>query len=84
MARELQKMGVKIEEYKDKLIIYHCPKLKSSEINHEQDHRIAMACTVGALYSLGESKIKNIEIVKDSYPTFIADLISLGANVKKI
>lgn len=84
MARELQKMGVKVEEYHDKLVIHHCTKLKSSQLVHEQDHRIAMACTVAALFSSTESEIKNIEIVEDSYPTFIKDLIALGANMEII
>ncbi|TFF93684.1 MAG: 3-phosphoshikimate 1-carboxyvinyltransferase, partial [Promethearchaeota archaeon] len=47
------------------------------------DHRIAMACTVASLYSNSETTIKNIEIVKDSYPEFIEDLIRLGANIEK-
>jgi 3-phosphoshikimate 1-carboxyvinyltransferase len=82
MARELQKMGVEIEEYQDKLIIYHCNTLKGAKIDHAQDHRIAMACTIAALYASSESEIHNIEIVKDSYPRFIEDLNKLGANIK--
>jgi 3-phosphoshikimate 1-carboxyvinyltransferase len=84
MARELQKMGINVEEYEDKLIIYHCENIVGSTINHEQDHRVAMACTVAALYAQQESKIENIEIVDDSYPTFIEDLMQLGAHIRKI
>ena len=84
MARELKKMGVKVEEGEDKLIIHHTEEFtEDPEIDHENDHRIAMACTVASLYSNSETTIKNIEIVKDSYPEFIEDLIRLGANIEK-
>ncbi|MHA1334510.1 MAG: 3-phosphoshikimate 1-carboxyvinyltransferase [Promethearchaeota archaeon] len=83
MARELKKMGVKVEEGRDKLIIYHCDLLNiSDEINHEQDHRIAMALTIAILASNSIYNIQNIEIVKDSYPSFIEDLKKLGANIE--
>jgi len=81
VARELAKMGVKVKEDKDKLIVYHCKKLKGSKINHEEDHRIAMAFTIAALYADSISIINNIEIIKDSYPNFIYDLQTLGAKI---
>ncbi|MFX0187412.1 MAG: 3-phosphoshikimate 1-carboxyvinyltransferase [Candidatus Hodarchaeota archaeon] len=79
MARELAKMGVKTTEKNDKLTIYYCEKLKGSKINHEKDHRIAMACCVAALYAENNSEIKNTNIIEDSYPSFIKDLKKLGA-----
>ncbi|MFX1343913.1 MAG: 3-phosphoshikimate 1-carboxyvinyltransferase [Promethearchaeota archaeon] len=78
MARELTKMGVKILEEKDRLTIFHCDKLKGIVIDHEYDHRVAMACIIAALYASSKSHIKNIEIVKDSYPSFLDDLQKLG------
>jgi len=84
MARELKKMGVRVEEEKDKLTIYRCDKLIGTTINHENDHRIAMACSIAAMYADSSSQIKNIEIVKDSYPNFIYDLKNLGANIEII
>ena len=78
IARELSKMGVKVTEEEDKLIVRHCENLKGSLIDHENDHRIAMACVIAALYTDSISKVKNIEIVRDSYPHFIDDLKKLG------
>jgi len=80
MARELGKMGVHVEEYDDKLIIYKCEKLVGSMIDHENDHRIAMACIVAALFCHNNSEIKNLDIIKDSYPSFIEDLKKIGAS----
>ncbi len=80
IARELSKMGVQVAEEEDKLIVNHCDNLKGTVIDHENDHRIAMACVIAALYADSISKVKNIEIVRDSYPHFIDDLKKLGVN----
>ena len=80
IARELSKMGVQVAEEEDKLIVHHCDNLKGTLIDHENDHRIAMACVIAALYADSISKAKNIEIVRDSYPHFIDDLKKLGVN----
>lgn len=80
MARELTKMGVKVEEKQGSLTIYHCDNLKGIRIDHNGDHRIAMACTVAALYAVSESHIESIDIVKDSYPKFVEDLQKIGAS----
>lgn len=82
MARELSKMGVEVREERDRLTIYKCESLKGSKVEHENDHRIAMACSIAALYADSSSQIKNIEITEDSYPSFMEDLIKLGANVQ--
>ncbi len=82
MARELTKMGINVLEEDDKLTIYNCNKLRGTIIDHENDHRVAMACTIAALYATSNSKIRNIHIVKDSYPSFLEDLAKLGAQIK--
>ena len=82
MARELAKMGVKVKEKKDKLMIYHSEKINGSVFNHANDHRIAMACCIAALFANNNSEIKKINIIKDSYQNFIEDLKKLGAKIK--
>jgi 3-phosphoshikimate 1-carboxyvinyltransferase len=79
ISRELQKMGVHLEETKDKLVIYHCNNLQGATIEHGGDHRIAMAFIIAGLYCNSPLKINNIEIIEDSYPDFIKDLNTLGA-----
>jgi len=78
MVRELTKMGVRVLEEQDKLTIYHCDNLNGVTFNHERDHRVAMACTIAALFASTDSVIKDIDIVKDSYPTFLEDLEKIG------
>jgi 3-phosphoshikimate 1-carboxyvinyltransferase len=82
MARELTKMGINLSEEEDKLTIYQCENVKGSSFNHENDHRVAMACSIAALYATSSSEIRNIDIVKDSYPSFLDDLVKLGAQIK--
>ncbi|MFX1497454.1 MAG: 3-phosphoshikimate 1-carboxyvinyltransferase [Promethearchaeota archaeon] len=82
VASQLTKMGVKVKQGEDTLTIYKCKKLKGSIINHEQDHRIAMAFIVASLYADSSSQINKIEIINDSYPNFVNDLNKLGANIK--
>jgi len=84
MARELTKMGITVLEEDDKLTIFHCDKLEGAVFDHENDHRVAMACTIAALYATSKSKIQNIHIVKDSYPSFLDDLVKLGAQIKAL
>ncbi|MFX0031745.1 MAG: 3-phosphoshikimate 1-carboxyvinyltransferase [Candidatus Hodarchaeota archaeon] len=78
----LTKMGVKVKQERHKLTVYHCEKLKGSIMNHEQDHRIAMAFIIASLYAESSSQIKNINIVADSYPNFLVDLNKLGAKIE--
>ncbi|MBY9002782.1 MAG: 3-phosphoshikimate 1-carboxyvinyltransferase [Candidatus Lokiarchaeota archaeon] len=81
MMRELKKMGVKVEYNEENLVIHHCNNLEGTTIDHENDHRIAMAFTIAALHARSRSRIKNAEIFQDSYPDFIQDMIGLGAKL---
>ncbi|MGV9197380.1 MAG: 3-phosphoshikimate 1-carboxyvinyltransferase [Promethearchaeia archaeon] len=82
MARELKKMGVTLQEENDKLTIHHCEQLKSSTINHDNDHRIALACSIAALFADRPSQIDHLEVVNDSYPTFLEHLEELGVKLE--
>ena len=82
MASQLKRMGVIVEEKKDSLTIYHCDNPSGIDIEHENDHRIAMSLIIAALNVKSTSFLSNAEIVKDSYPTFIEDMINLGARIE--
>jgi len=83
MIRELQKMGAHLVLTDDDsaILIEGPQQIRGIEFNHEDDHRIAMALTVAALYARSESIIAKPEIVKDSYPDFFKDLQSLGVDI---
>jgi len=83
MIRELQKMGAIIVSIEDNnaIMIEGPQQIHGIKIIHEDDHRIAMALTVAALYARSESTIVKPEIVNDSYPDFFKDLKLLGADI---
>lgn len=47
---------------------------------YADDHRLAMAQTILALYAKGKSLIHNAETVQKSYPAFFDDVNNLGEN----
>ena len=86
MACELAKMGVKVKELPDGMIIEGCDgKLKGADnLEAYDDHRIAMALTVAALNADGKSVINGIESACVTYPGFIDDFKALGASINEL
>jgi 3-phosphoshikimate 1-carboxyvinyltransferase len=85
MSRELRKMDVKVIEKKDSLTIFPIKKKPLIKgMNHENDHRVAMALIVASLFGQVPTLIEDVEIIKDSYPRFIDDLINLGVKISRI
>lgn len=78
---ELTKMGGRIVEREDSLIIDGPSPLHGTEVDPHDDHRIAMACAIAALNAKGATSIKNSECINKSYPNFIRDLKTLGGKV---
>ncbi|MCK9407317.1 3-phosphoshikimate 1-carboxyvinyltransferase [Methanothrix sp.] len=80
MAVELAKMGAKIKERPDGLVIQG-GKLHGASVHGYHDHRIVMALTVAGFVA-GETKIDTAEAVDVSYPGFFMEMERLGARVR--
>ncbi|MEI6531830.1 MAG: 3-phosphoshikimate 1-carboxyvinyltransferase, partial [Chlamydiota bacterium] len=80
IATELTKMGADIQELPDGLII-RPSRLKAAALYSHHDHRIAMALTVAALGSDGESSISEVECISKTFPDFKEDFNYLGAGI---
>jgi 3-phosphoshikimate 1-carboxyvinyltransferase len=78
---ELRKMGADISVDDNSLTVKGPCKLHGADIDPHNDHRVAMACAVAALGAEGETRIRDAECVKKSYPRFFIDLSSLGVDV---
>lgn len=77
-ARELAKMGAKIEATADGLIIDGPTPLHGATVTSYGDHRIGMMLAVAALLVKdGEVELENPEAVSVSYPNFFEDLNQL-------
>ncbi|MBI5159111.1 3-phosphoshikimate 1-carboxyvinyltransferase, partial [Candidatus Micrarchaeota archaeon] len=81
ISSELKKMGARITEKQDELIVEES-KLKGAVVESHDDHRIAMACAIAALCAEGKTTVKKAEAVTKSYPNFFEDLKKLEAEVK--
>ena len=77
LAENLNKMGAKVREKEDGLVITGPTRLKGAEIDSFGDHRIAMAFSVAALVATGETTIKNVECVDISFPGFYEKLAAV-------
>jgi len=80
LARELTKLGIKVVEKKDGLILNYSDNLTSADLNPENDHRLFMAFCIAGMY-VGNCTISDPESVKVSYPNFISEMKRLGCKI---
>jgi 3-phosphoshikimate 1-carboxyvinyltransferase len=78
---ELTKMGAKIKSTKGIMEVKGIQSLQGAELDSHGDHRIAMACVVAGLKAAGTTIVKGVECINKSYPDFVRDVVSLGAEV---
>jgi 3-phosphoshikimate 1-carboxyvinyltransferase len=71
VARELLKLGAKIEERKDGWAIEGPTQLRGNGCRSYGDHRMAMALTVAGLMAEGKTVIARYECVNISFPGFL-------------
>ena len=77
MAEGLSRLGAKVEETKDGLIIDGGAALHGGAVESYSDHRIAMSFAILSLVTDGEVRISDPDCVNISAPTFYEDLKSL-------
>ena len=83
IAQELRKMGARIDELPDGLIIYPSA-LHGAQMQSHHDHRIAMATAIAALGAKGMSTISNTDCVAKSFPGFAKTMNSWQAAIQEI
>lgn len=81
MREELEKMGAKLVEQQDGLIIEGVPELKGAVLDSHNDHRVAMALAMASLKTKGDIVIRNAECVTKSFPDFWRVFEALGGDV---
>ena len=81
IARELVKIGIKIEEREDGLVLESPKFLTGAELNSENDHRLFMAFCIAGMY-VGDCTVSDPESVKISYPDFIKEMNNMGAKIQ--
>lgn len=81
MNKELSKMGAKIKELDDGLIISQS-RLKNADVYSHNDHRIAMALTLAGLNMEGKTTINSAEAVSVTFPTFPELIKKCGGKIE--
>lgn len=82
-AKELTKMGARIEELPDGLVI-HQSSLQGTSVHGYDDHRMVMALSLAAMAADGLTQIDTAEAVDVTFPTFAEDFKRLGAKIKEL
>jgi 3-phosphoshikimate 1-carboxyvinyltransferase len=77
---ELQKMGGKVTELLDGLVITPA-KLNGTTVFSHHDHRLAMSLMVAGLGATGETQITHTECVAKTFPDIAERFQALGAQI---
>ncbi|MFQ5892943.1 MAG: 3-phosphoshikimate 1-carboxyvinyltransferase, partial [Nitrospinota bacterium] len=81
MAAELRKLGARLEELPDGLII-HESALRGTVVEGRGDHRIVMALAVAGLRAAGSTTVTTAEAIEVTFPTFVELMTRLGAEIR--
>ncbi len=83
MCKELTKMGAKITELEDGLIIDQDGtwKLRAAQIDGYYDHRMVLSFAIAGMQAEGETLISDAQMAAKSFENFIPDMKKLGANL---
>lgn len=84
IAVNLNKIGGKVTQYDDKLVIEGTKEFTGGEVDSFNDHRIVMSMAIAATICKEKLTILGAESVKKSYPEFFKDYIKLGGNINVI
>ncbi|MBN2462032.1 MAG: 3-phosphoshikimate 1-carboxyvinyltransferase, partial [Dehalococcoidia bacterium] len=77
-VRELSRLGARIEELPDGMIIYGDRALLGAEVRSHSDHRLAMSLAVAGLIAGGNTLIQNARVAEISNPDFWKELEELA------
>lgn len=86
MCRELTKMGAKVAEKEDGLIIDQDGtwKLHAAQLDGYYDHRMVLSLALAGMQVEGETYISDAQMVEKSFENFIPDMRNVGANVELV
>ncbi|MEM3004040.1 MAG: 3-phosphoshikimate 1-carboxyvinyltransferase [Candidatus Bathyarchaeia archaeon] len=81
MTEELSKMGARIQETEDGMVIEHS-KLSGTRLNGHGDHRVVMALSLAGLIAEGITIIETAEAIRATFPNYTEVMRSLGGNMR--
>lgn len=78
-VRELSRLGAKIDEMPDGMVIHGGAVLSGTEVKSHLDHRLAMSLAIAGLIAKGETTVYDAQVAEISYPDFWIQLERLIA-----
>jgi 3-phosphoshikimate 1-carboxyvinyltransferase len=78
LARELGRMGARVEERADGFTIVGSAPLHGARVASGGDHRLAMALVVAGLIADGETVVEDVDCIATSFPAFAATMNTLA------
>jgi 3-phosphoshikimate 1-carboxyvinyltransferase len=84
MVSVIRAFGGDATELDDGLIVHGGAPLRAARVASDGDHRIAMSAALLGLVAEGETIVDDAECIDTSYPTFVATLERLGADIARI
>lgn len=82
LSKELRKIGAKVIELEDGLIIKPMKKIKPAKLDSHGDHRIFMALSLIGLICEEGCRVSGLETASISYPNFINDLKNISVKME--
>ncbi|MGA2193395.1 MAG: 3-phosphoshikimate 1-carboxyvinyltransferase, partial [Nitrospirota bacterium] len=79
-AKELSRIGVKVEENPDGMVIHGGKPMRATDVQSHGDHRVAMAMAVAGLIAEGGKdgmRINDTACINTSFPGFMELLESV-------
>lgn len=85
-CRELSKLGARLEETRDAIIVHgqNQDLPGGATVNAHHDHRLLMGTTIVALRCRRPVSLQDSHHIAKSYPRFFTDLERLGANIEGV
>ncbi len=82
-VEQLTRLGARLEERPDGMLVYGRQKLAGGAVRSGGDHRLAMTLGVAGLLASGTTVVDGSEAVGVSYPTFWETLERMGGDVTR-
>ncbi len=83
ISRELQKIGINIDEKEDGMVLKNSNSHHGAEMNSENDHRLFMAFSIAGMY-VGDCIVSDPNSINVSFPNFIDEIKRIGGKLEII
>ncbi len=83
LCQELRKLGVEVEEFKDGFQIKGEKMWPEARSNSHGDHRLAMSLALAGLAADAAVRVRDSQVVSETFPDFSPQLALLGASLEE-